>query len=277
MTTIEIILKGFAVGGAMTIPGVSGGSAAMIAGIYDKLISAVSNIFRYPKQSLPLLLKFAVGAAAGVFLLARLIGFLLTTPAEIPLRFLFLGAVMGGVPMIFRCAGVKKLRLPQIMLILAGACSVILLSLLPEGLFQPGQVGIVNILLQLAGGFLLAIALILPGISASHFLYILGIYDSVTEKIAAFDILPLLPLAIGLAAGTFLTAKALEALIERHKSGTFLIILGFMLASVRELLPAEAGTIQLFSGIACAFVGFFAVFALQRRVTAEELYNFNNL
>ena len=91
MNTLKTILSGLAVGGAMTIPGVSGGSAAMILGIYDDLITAVSRAFSEPRKNLLLLLKFAVGACAGALLIARLITFLLTTPVEVPLRFLFLG------------------------------------------------------------------------------------------------------------------------------------------------------------------------------------------
>ena len=61
MNTLKTILSGLAVGGAMTIPGVSGGSAAMILGIYDDLITAVSRAFSEPRKNLLLLLKFAVG------------------------------------------------------------------------------------------------------------------------------------------------------------------------------------------------------------------------
>ncbi len=269
MNTFSIFLSGLAVGGAMTVPGVSGGSAAMILGIYDKLVRAMSRVFTEPKQSLPLLAKFSTGAVIGLLLLARLISFLLTTPAEIPLRFLFLGAVAGGVPMIFRCAGIKRLTPGGCCLIVSGAALVILLSTLPEGLFQPGQSGLLGAVLQLLGGFLLAAALILPGISASHFLYILGIYDEVVQRVGAFDLISLLPMGIGLAAGLFLTARAVEALIERHRSGTFLIILGFILASMRELLPTGTNAVQTASGIICAIVGFIAVYKLQAGMNEE--------
>lgn len=88
MNTLKTILSGLAVGGAMTIPGVSGGSAAMILGIYDDLITAVSRAFSEPRKNLLLLLKFAIGACAGALLIARLITFLLNYPggssAEVP-------------------------------------------------------------------------------------------------------------------------------------------------------------------------------------------------
>ena len=265
MNILSVISCGLAVGAAMTIPGVSGGSAAMVLGIYDRLVIAVSRVFTEPKKSLPFLLKFTAGALAGMLLIARLISFLLTTPLEIPLRFLFLGAVAGGIPMILRKAEIKRLTPGNIALILAGAASVLLLSLLPEGLFstESGVGSISGIILQFTGGLLTAAALVLPGISASHLLYMLDIYDPLMEHLAAFELLPLLPMVLGLMAGTFLTAKALEQLIERHQSGTFMVILGFMLASLRELVPAGADWVQMFTGIISAGVGFSAVFLLQ--------------
>ena len=84
MNTLKTILSGLAVGGAMTIPGVSGGSAAMILGIYDDLITAVSRAFSEPRKNLLLLLKFAVGACAGALLIARLIDYPCGSSAEVP-------------------------------------------------------------------------------------------------------------------------------------------------------------------------------------------------
>ncbi len=235
----------------------------MVLGIYDRLILAVSRVFTEPKKSLPLLLKFGLGALVGMLLVARLISFLLTTPLEVPLRFLFLGAVAGGIPMIFRRAEIKRLTPGNAALILAGASAVLLLSLLPEGLFSPARDGASGAALQFVGGILVAAALVLPGISASHLLYMLGIYDPVMDSLASLEMLRLLPMGLGLLAGAFLTAKLLEQLIERHQAGTFMVILGFMLASLRELIPSGADGVQLLTGILCAGVGFTAVCLLQ--------------
>lgn len=263
MTTLNVILSGLVVGAAMTVPGVSGGSAAIIIGIYDRLVSAISRVFSEPKKSIPILLKFGAGAVVGMLLIARLISFLLTTPAEVPLRFLFLGAVAGGIPMIFRKAEIRKITPGKIALILAGAVAVMLLSMLPEGMFSPERDGFSGVLLQFIGGILLAAALVLPGISASHFLYMLGIYDAVMDKLGALELLSLVPIGIGLLVGIFITAKLLEALIQRHQAGTFMVILGFMLASLRELIPGGASGVELVTGGVCAVIGFVVVYWLQ--------------
>lgn len=263
MSRLRVILCGFITGSVMAVPGISGGSAAMIIGVYDDLLRAVSRCFSEPRRNIPLLLRFALGGILGLFLMAGAISRLLTTPAEVPVRFLFLGAVAGGIPAIFRKAGVCRMNASGLALILSGAAAVLLLASLPEGLFTPGERGFADMALQFTGGVLLAAALVLPGISASHFLYMLGIYDAVMEKLSTLDLIPLLPLAAGTVLGIFLTARLIETLFQRHQAGTFLVILGFMLASLRELIPRGAEPWQILTGIPCILVGFMPVYFIQ--------------
>lgn len=263
MSRLRAILCGFITGSVMAVPGISGGSAAMIIGVYDDLLRAVSRCFSEPRRNIPLLLRFALGGILGLFLMAGAISRLLTTPAEVPVRFLFLGAVAGGIPAIFRKAGVRRMNASGLALILSGAAAVLLLASLPEGLFTPGEHGFADMALQFTGGVLLAAALVLPGISASHFLYMLGIYDAVMEKLSTLDLIPLLPLAAGTVLGIFLTARLIETLFQRHQAGTFLVILGFMLASLRELIPRGAEPWQILTGIPCILVGFVPVYFIQ--------------
>ncbi len=263
MSRLRVILCGFITGSVMAVPGISGGSAAMVIGVYDDLLRAVSRCFSEPRRNIPLLLRFALGGILGLFLMAGAISRLLTTPAEVPVRFLFLGAVAGGIPAIFRKAGVCRMNASGLALILSGAAAVLLLASLPEGLFTPGERGFADMALQFTGGVLLAAALVLPGISASHFLYMLGIYDAVMEKLSTLDLIPLLPLAAGTVLGIFLTARLIETLFQRHQAGTFLVILVFMLASLRELIPRGAEPWQILTGIPCILVGFVPVYFIQ--------------
>ena len=135
------LLKGMWIGGTMTVPGVSGGSMAMITGIYDRLITSVSSFFRRPKECTIFLLQFLAGAAVGMVLFARLISTLFTTAADIPVRFFFLGAVAGGVPMIYKESGLKRLDYKVVLYPVIGILLVAGLSLLPAGLFGPQEIG----------------------------------------------------------------------------------------------------------------------------------------
>ena len=262
---VNIILKGMWIGGTMTVPGVSGGSMAMIMGVYDRLISSISSFFKEPAGSMAFLLKFVLGAGTGMVLFSRFISYLLTTRADVPLRFFFLGAVAGGVPMIYREAGVKKLDLGAVAYPVIGILGVVLLALIPSGLFTPdGSFGPAALLLQLAGGFIIAVGLVLPGISVSQMLYMLGIYESTLKAVGNMDIAALVPLAAGGLLGTFFSAKVLEGLLEKHTRPTFLLILGFMFASLPELFPGiPAGAEAVYSLVAVG-AGFMLLYGIGR-------------
>lgn len=259
----KTLIKGLVIGSTMTLPGVSGGSMAMVLGIYDRLLKHVSEITKYPKESLTFLLWFAAGAGSGAFLFSRGISWLLTTRAEGILCFFFLGAVSGGIPMILKSASVSRIRGRELICILTGILTALLIALIPQGMFAPGTENTpMHLLFQLAGGFIIAVALVLPGISASQMLYMLGIYESTLKAISSLDILALLPLAVGGIMGTYLTARILEQLIKKHREATFLMILGFMLASLPELLPghlAQENLLFCMMALAAGFIGVYFV------------------
>ena len=263
---VNIILKGMWIGGTMTVPGVSGGSMAMIMGVYDRLISSISSFFKEPAESMAFLLKFVLGAGIGMVLFSRFISYLFTTRADVPLRFFFLGAVAGGVPMIYREAGVKKLDLGAVAYPVIGILGVVLLALIPPGIFTPdGSFGPGALVLQLAGGFIIAVGLVLPGISVSQMLYMLGIYETIIGNISSLNILPLIPLGAGVLGGIFLTTKVLERLMSRHPQPTYLIILGFMFGSLPELFPGIPAGVDLAASLAAGAAGFGALYVMSMK------------
>ena len=264
---MEIFLKGMWIGGTMTVPGISGGSMAMVMGIYERLILAVSTFFKKPGENGAFLLRFLAGAAVGMVLFSRLIGWLFTTRVNVPLRYFFLGAVAGGIPMIFREAGIRRMDMESVVYIGVGILTVLLLALVPTGLFVPGKEGGTEyFLLQAAGGLLIAAGLVLPGISVSQMLLMMGLYETVIGSVGRLDFLPLIPMGIGAAAGTFLTASLLESLFERYPKPASLVILGFMLGSLPELFPGIPQGKSLFFSIGAAAAGFaFLAFFAGRR------------
>ena len=262
------------IGGTMTVPGVSGGSMAMILGIYDRLISSVNGIFQKGKfkESLLFLAKFLIGAVLGLFLFAKLITLALTH-ASIPTRYFFLGAVAGGAPMIFRAAKIKKVGFSVFVYPIVGIVSALLISLIPEGIFEISGSGalavIAGIVIQLLGGIVIAVALVLPGISVSQMLLVLGVYEKLTAAIDALDIMALIsfaPLAIGTVGGILLTTNLIERAMKKHPTATYLIVFGFILGSLPELFPMQAltGWNLLFAPL-LALLGFFAILTVSKK------------
>ena len=168
--------------------------------------------------------------------------------------------------MILKSASVSRIRGRELICILTGILTALLIALIPQGMFAPGTENTpMHLLFQLAGGFIIAVALVLPGISASQMLYMLGIYESTLKAISSLDILALLPLAVGGIMGTYLTARILEQLIKKHREATFLIILGFMLASLRSLLPEHLIEENLLAGVGALVLGFVSLYFLSAK------------
>lgn len=263
MGYLKVILKGLWIGATMTVPGVSGGTMAVVTGIYEALIHAVAGLAREPRKHLPFLLCFVLGAGTGFLAFAGGITFLLQNPSSGEMtRFLFCGIVVGGIPLLVRKSGIKQIKPRYILWMLCGAAIVLLLSGVPRGTFS-AEKGIQGIFLQAAGGFLTAVALILPGISVSHMLYILGLYEAVLGHIYAFQFVELIPLMAGGVTGTFLTAGLLERLLERYTAEVYMIIIGFASGSIVSLIP---GTISHpVMGTAMAGMGFLGMYLFSKR------------
>ncbi len=265
-------LKGFWVGGTMTVPGVSGGTQAIIMGVYDRLISSVSSFFKKPKENFLFLLEFALGGGVGIILLAKLMTWLLEMEtAGFIVRYFFFGAVAGGIPLIFSEAKIKKINSRVIIFLLLGVLFIFLLSLLPDGVFSASAAqGVSGMLLQFVGGFIIAVALVLPGISASQMLYMLGIYDEIMKNISEFNIIPLIPLGVGLVVGTILTAKVIELLIARYPMEIYMIILGFILGSLPELFPGIPSGLMIIACLAAVVIGFFFIYFISKSAIKAE-------
>ena len=109
---------------------------------------------------------------------------------------------------------------------------------------------------------IIAVGLVLPGISVSQMLYMLGIYEGIIKNISTLNILPLIPLGVGVLGGIFLTTKVLERLMMRHPQPTYLIILGFMFGSLPELFPGVPLGMDILYSIGAAGLGFAALYKM---------------
>lgn len=268
-STIFTLLKGLWIGGTLTVPGVSGGSMAMILGIYDKLIESVGAFLHRggnKKKAFLFLLWAALGGIVGFVLFS---GFVSMLMEHFPLEvcFFFAGAVAGGIPIILRSAEIHRPKPFDLLFVLLGIAAVFGISKLPVGLFSiPLTLSLRGVSLQLLCGVLLALGFVLPGISLSQMLYVLGIYEELMNHVSQLNVLPLIPLAIGGVAGVLLTAYTVERLLARFPRATYLVIFGFMLGSLPEIFMGKN-----FSGftvgnyLLCALialVGFAVIFAL---------------
>ena len=233
---IDVILKALWIGSTMTIPGISGGTMAVIVGIYEKLISSINGLLKNPKKQLPFLLQFIISACIGFVLFARLVTTLLeSSKYGTIIKIIFILIILAGIPFLYKKASIKTLKLTHILCIFTGILIVLCISSIPSDLFIEKN-GIINLIIQFIGGIIIAIALVLPGISVSHMLYILGIYESVMHSVYTFHWFNLVPLLLGVVGGTFATTNILEKLLNKYPDKVYMTILGFVAASLTTLI-----------------------------------------
>ncbi len=257
------VLKGGLIGASMLIPGVSGGTAAIILGIYDDILSAISCFTQDKKKHFLFLLKVGIGGVIGICLFARLL-LQAVTAFPMPMMFLFLGAIGGSIPALIKKSGIHSYKISDLLFFLIGLAVVFGLSYLPQLEWNFAETDGWGFLILLLAGFGVAIALILPGISASYILFLLGIYEVTLSAIRRLDFLFLAPLGIGILVGVLLTARLLEKGMQKFPRISYLTISGFVAGSMLEVFPGFPSGIMIPISIMTMAIGFLTVFFLGR-------------
>jgi len=273
---LMLMIKGYIVGSSMSVPGVSGGTMAILLGIYDKLISSISNFLKNIKGNVLYLLKFCIGAGAGICSLSFIIKWMLEK-FPLPVSVFFLGAVVGGIPALYKKTRESSIRISSGIYFLLGIAIVISIGFIPEGSvdISTGS-GFTHYLMLLITGIIIALALVLPGISTSHMLLVLGMYDAMLEAITKFDIVYIGILGIATLIGVFIITKPIEWVMNKFPHQTYCMIIGFVLGSTAEIfsdkiLPAiPENTNALWwigfglMSVAAFILGFMAIKSLSR-------------
>ena len=243
MKDIIIALKGFFMGAANVVPGVSGGTVALITGIYQEIIEALNSLMEKETWKAlfngrwrdfwhnihgEFLLSLAIGVIASVFTLAKLMTYVLSNHPIQTWAFFF-GLIIASSVIMFR--GIKGWGVKEVLFTIAGIVLGIVVCTLsptetPDGwwfIFLCGAIAICT--------------MILPGISGSFILVILSKYDYVMNAIANLDIPVLLIFGIGCVVGILAFSKFLHWLLGRYEKQTMLILLGFVLGSLVKVWP----------------------------------------
>lgn len=232
------LYRGFFMGVSDIVPGVSGGTIAVLLGIYDRLIASINGLFSKDwKQHLGFLIPLGVGAGLALFSLSHLMEWLLMAH-PVPTFFAFIGLIIGVLPFLFHESEAKtNFRLIHYILLAVG---IITLILLPE---TPSEGDIIfdrtlGIYTQLFfAGFIASTAMILPGISGSLILMIVGFYATVINGLKEFDILLILVVALGIFVGLITMSKIINYFLTHYRTATFALIIGLVIGSIFVIFP----------------------------------------
>jgi len=256
-----LIIKGFVFGLANIIPGVSGGTIALTMGVYESLISSIGHFFERPKECLKFLIPFGIGAVLSILLMSKLISFSLAK-YPLPTTLFFTGLILGGIPLLTRKVKGSMQSVENILLFFIPFCLIIIMNFIKigNGSISLDSLSVVTFFLLFIVGVIAAITMVVPGVSGSFVLMLLGFYKPLVNTVSKLtdfslvghNLLVLIPFGIGVLLGTIFIAKLIEKLFKKYKIKTYCAILGFVVASVIVLIisafSANISLLQLLVG-----------------------------
>ena len=281
---ISSILKGILMGIANVMPGVSGGTLAISLGIYDRMMEAISHLFRDFKKSVRFLFPLMLGMAVGIICFTYLLEYLFLYH-PFPACMAFMGLILGGLPALYSAyihstdADENRFSWKHLVLFLSLAALTVIFSLLrtpaqSETVLSGDGIHRIHLFLLFFLGILSAGTMIIPGVSGSLLLMILGYYYEILHavKLVLEDLrtlnmdllfqsaLSLLPFGIGLVLGIFLFARLVEYLFHHHAAATYSAVLGLIAASPAAILLNTSFTAgvtlpEILTGITGLFLG----------------------
>lgn len=236
--------RGALMGAADVVPGVSGGTVALILGIHPRLVGAVAAFdVRLPvdawralrgdedaRRALARLdLRFVVPLGVGILLalwsVAGLVGTFIDARPALAMA-LFFGLIAGSLPVPWR-----HVESPRLIPFFVAAAAAAAVAFLPSGAWPTAWWG-----LALAGSIAL-VAMLLPGISGSALLVLMGVYTHVLDLVSARDILALLPFVAGGVLGLAVAARALRRLFASKPDATWSALTGLLAGSLVRVWP----------------------------------------
>ena len=289
MRLLNQILRGIVIGVANIIPGVSGGTMMVSMGIYDTLIHCITHLFSEFKKSIKTLLPYAVGMLIGIVALASLLTYLFEH-FPLPTNTAFIGLILGGLGPIFRKIDRRKINAAAVIAFILAFALIIWMAL--KGEVQNAdtiRIDAVQVLILIAVGAVASATMIIPGVSGSMMLMLLGYYTPVLNALSNFKdalfhldfaamgqpLLLLLPFALGIVLGIYFVAKAIEWLLKRYATPTYCCVLGLVLASPVAILIRNGNngvnTQQILISIVTFAVGFIAAMLLARGSKEEAV------
>lgn len=292
MKYISELLKGVIIGVANILPGISGGMLAITMGVYDKIIHAVNRLFKEPVKSIRTLLPYGIGAVAGIIFLSLAFEYLFHTyPLQTKLS--FLGLIGGGLPTLFRKSFSKEHTDRKKGVLTTGftCVLVVLITFVAETVIASGRSG--EALNMATGAYYLssgkfwfitlffiglvaAATMIVPGVSGSMIMMMLGFYEPILQANNAciralsvmdfptllFNVMVLAPYFCGMVIGVLLFARAVEQLLTRHECQMYRIVIGLVFSSPFVILWdvswKSVALYELMGGIALALLGYVA-------------------
>lgn len=237
MQHIYNFLIGICIGCGAILPGVSSGVFCVIFGIYENLVDSIVNFFKDIKKNTLFLFPICLGAFIGVVLFGNIIKYFFAT-YKMQSCFAFIGLILGTVPALLKQASTSKyISLKKIIPMVISFFIGIILIFIEKSLNYNFTANSIFPLYLVFAGLAMSIGIVVPGISNTVILMLLGVYEQYIAAVASLNLHVLVPMGIGILIGSILWLKVITVLLSKHHEATFYAIIGFTLGSVFVLYP----------------------------------------
>jgi len=270
------VLRGMVIGIANVIPGVSGGTMMVSMGIYDKLILVLTHFIKRMKEAVALLVPIGIGMLLSIAVFAKIFSEILFPRFPLQTNLFFIGLILGGLPVIYGKVKGKSIKVPQILAFVLFFVMVVGFALVGEGGDASVDISfsVVNVIKLFGVGIIAAATMVIPGVSGSMIMMILGYYNTIIDTIndfinalKDFDIAAMLqtfvvlvPFGIGVVVGVVAVAKLIEFMLKKFPEVTYWAIIGLIVASPFAILimmqVGAIGIVEILTGVVLLAVGF---------------------
>lgn len=242
MSKIYSFICGIIIGMGVILPGVSGSVIAIMLGIYDKVIYLLNDINKKPIIKVMELAPIIFGLFLGIMIFGNIL-LIFVENYEIQIKYLFIGLILGGVPILKKEIDIKNGKGINYTFTFITFLLSLLLFLLSNLSILSNIDNTNSFFKMLLAGFLYIAGKIIPGISSSFFMMILGLYDYILNimsnpfSLTIYQLVKLVPFFIGILFGFIILLRLINYLLSNYFSETYSIIIGFVLGSVIAIYP----------------------------------------
>lgn len=261
-------LKGMALSIGAIAPGVSGGTLAVIFGIYERITEAIAHVFRNFKNNVVFFFPIALGGGFGILIFSRLINYLFTD-YNIEVKYLFIGLIIGTFPSLFKQANKREFKYTYLIPFIITLGITIIFAFLDNEVINIIPSHNQEMLQLLIYGSIIGFGTIIPGISASFILMYMGAYELVLDSIANINIANLVPMGIGFVFSIIIFAKLISMLFEKAYGYTNYAVLGFAIGSVIPIFPGFNFSLRYLIGLILFIIGLYVSAYLSRYERAK--------
>lgn len=262
------------------IPGVSGGTIALILGIYHELIASINGMFTKEwKKHSSFLLPIGIGIGIAVLTISHLMEWLLAQYPEPTFSF-FLGLIIGIIPTLLKDINYKQNFTFVHYFLFVLAAFLVAATVFVKGNEMAGIISELtwnDYILLFFGGWLASSAMILPGVSGSFVFLLLGVYPTVINALSSLNFPVIFTVGLGIIIGLVLTSRLITILLVNYRIETYAVMVGFIVGSIVVIFPGITPNILLiFLDILAFLMGLLSAYLLssiERRKLAKKSAN----